>query len=224
MKTIIVSLGGSIINPKEIDIEHIKRIKKMVLDFSKENKIVIVCGGGHIAREYINAAIEISEPSKEDCDWVGIAATKLNAELIRTVFGKEAYEYVVYNPKEKIETDKKIIIASGWMPGCSSDNDAVYLAENLKADTVINLTNVDYVFDKDPKQFDDAKPMVKLSWSEFKEIVGGEWKPGLNLPFDPVAAKNAEECGLRVVIMNGDNINNLERYLKGVEFKGTTIE
>ena len=221
--TVVLILGGSIINPEEIDVTFLKDFKKIIIDYANQgNKILIVAGGGHTARKYQNAASSVAKISEVDLDWVGIRATKINAELIRSIFGKDAYECIIDNPTEKILTQKKIIIGSGWQPGCSSDKDAVLLAENFKADTLVNITNVDYVYDKDPSKFTDAKHIKKLSWEEMKGIVGAKWKPGMNLPFDPVASRKAASLKLRLIIMSKD-LNNFKNFLLGKKFIGTVI-
>src|SRR3989338_945512 len=166
-KTIVLSLGGSLIVPHNLDINFLKKFKKAILEFVKRgNRAIIVCGGGGTNRSYNFAAKSVSNPSLENLDWLGIAATRINAELVRVIFGKLAYEKVIYNPNKKIKTGKKIIVASGWMPGRSSDDDAVRLAINFKADKVVNLTNVDYVYDKDPKKYKDAKSIKQLRSEE----------------------------------------------------------
>jgi uridylate kinase len=225
MKTTIFSLGGSIIIPGEINVSFLKEFRTLILEMTqREERAVIVCGGGSINTKYNNAAKEIAPAAKDDLDWLGIACTKVNSQFIRTIFGEVAYEKIVDNPTDKIKTDKKIIIASGWKPGFSSDNDAILLAKNLGSKLVINLTNISHVCDKDPKKFKDAKELKKLSWMDYLKIVGTEWTPRMNVPFDPIAAKNALENGIRVAILKGTDMKNLKRFLAEKEFEGTTIE
>jgi uridylate kinase len=222
---VVMSVGGSIIVPKDIDTGFLKKFKKIIVDFVKKgNKVAIIAGGGSTARFYQNGAKALSQKvSQEDLDWIGIKATKVNAELVRSMFGDMAYGEVIDNPTQKIKTDKPIIIGSGWKPGCSTDKDAVLLAINLGMDTVINLTNIEYVYDKDPKKHKDAKPMETLTWKEMQGIVGTKWIPGSNLPFDPVATKDAAKANLKVVIMNGTGLENIKNFLEGKHYKGTTI-
>ena len=221
---IVLSLGGSIIVPDEIDVSFIKKFRKLILGYIKKgNRVIIVAGGGHICRKYNKAANKISKNRDIDLDWIGIKATRLNAELIRTIFSKSAYEKVIENPTEKISTNKKIIIGSGWMPGCSSDKDAVLLAENLKVNTLINMSNIEYVYDKDPKKYKDAKPQESLTWNKLLEITGTEWKAGKNVPFDPEASKLAKKLGLKVVILDGTKLGNFKKFLEGKHFRGTTV-
>ena len=114
-------------------------------------------------------------------------------------------------------------MAGGWEPGCSTDFDAVLIAKNFSAKTVINLSNIDYVYNKNPKEFPDARPIEKISWKDYRKMFGGPWTPGFNSPFDPVAAKEAEKLKMRVIIANGKNLENLEKILKGKKFVGTEI-
>jgi len=94
----------------------------------------------------------------------------------------------------------------------------------VKADTLVNLSNIEYVYDKDPNKFKDARKLEKVSWKEFRKIVGNEWKAGMNLPFDPVASKEAEKVGLKVVIMKGTELDNFNNFLEDKVFKGTVID
>ena len=85
------------------------------------------------------------------------------------------------------------------------------------------MSNIDYVFDKDPAKFSDAKPLKKITWKAMKELVGDKWTPGHNSPFDPIASKMAEEERMEVAILNGKPIDNFAKCLNGEKFKGTVI-
>jgi len=142
--------------------------------------------------------------------------------VVRSSFGEEAYEKVIHDPNEGIETNRRIIIGAGFEPGSSTDLRAVQLAKRLGAGQVINMSNIDYVYSADPKKEPDAKKLTSISWSGFRKLVGYKWDPGLNIPFDPIASKEAEQMGLEVIII-GNDMDNLEKVLKGEDFKGTTI-
>lgn len=221
---VIISLGGSIIVPDEVNATFLKKFRAVIVgSLKKYSKVVIVAGGGKVCRKYNAAAEKVTKVPPVELDWLGIAATKLNAELIRVIFGKLAYEKVVSNPHKKINTAKKIIIGSGYAPGSSSDLDAVVLAEQYGAKTVINLSNISHVYNKDPRKHKNAKKIGVMTWKEFKQVIGGKYVPGMNAPFDPVAAKRAEKAGIRVVVMKGTNIANFKRFLQGKPFAGTVI-
>ncbi|MFO7984429.1 MAG: UMP kinase [Desulfatiglandaceae bacterium] len=221
MDTLVISLGGSIIVPEEIDTGFLKRFKNIILSL-ESMRFVIICGGGRICRRYQKAAKGISNISSADLDWIGIGATRLNAELVRSSFGDKAHQKVIHDPYETVDGDKQIIIGAGFKPGSSTDLRAVQMAERFNADRVINMSNIDYVYSEDPKKNPEAVKLKTISWVDFRRLVGDEWDPGLNMPFDPIASKAAEALALTVVII-GNEINNLERLLKGHHFAGTTI-
>ena len=223
-KTFIISLGGSVIFPDNIDHIFLKKFRKLILSLLKKgNKFAIYSGGGKLARDYQKAALKIIGDDKEALDWLGIVATYLNAFLLKTVFYGFAEENIIENPLKKISFKKPVLLCAGWKPGWSTDYDAVLLAKNLRINTVINITNIDYVYDKNPVKHRDAKPVKEITWKNFKKLSGDKWAPGLNMPFDPIAAKEAEKSKLRVIIM-GKDLANLKNLLSGKKFKGTIIK
>lgn len=218
-------MGGSLIAPKKgFDLEFLKGFKDLILKFVKKGaRFIIVCGGGQTARSYQAIAREIGELEAEDIDWIGIHATRLNAHFMRAVFRRWAHPAVVKNPTRKLKWRESILIGAGWQPGCSTDFDAVKLAELYGAKLVINLSNIEYAYDKDPGKFSDARKLERVSWLEFRKIVGDKWEPGANLPFDPVASREAQKVGLTVAIMQGANLSEVAKAIKGEKFKGTII-
>ncbi len=223
-KTIILSLGGSIIIPNRINVAYLKRFKTLILSFVRRGyRFIIVTGGGDICRHYQHSAQKAGRISEYDLDWIGIAATKLNATLVRSIFGSAAYQDIIRDPRKKIRTNKKILIGSGWVPGFSSDKDAVMLANTYGADMVINMSNIKYVYSADPKKVSHAKPLKQMTWDELLKLTGTTWKPGAHVPFDPEASKLAKRNGLRVVVCLGTDLNNLEAIFTGKRFTGTVI-
>ncbi|MBI1970407.1 UMP kinase [Candidatus Woesearchaeota archaeon] len=224
-KTIIISLGGSLIVPDKVDVSFLQQLKALIMIHLAETafRFVIVCGGGKPAREYQEAARKLCVTSSTDLDWVGIMATRLNAELVRAMFGEDAHPTVVTDPHQPIKSSKNVIVAAGYQPGHSTDMDAVLLAQQLHAELVINLSNIDYVYDKNPAQFKNAQKFESMSWKELRALVGDAWKPGMNVPFDPIAAKEAEKTKLKVIVANGKDIDNLGLILSGRKFKGTVV-
>jgi uridylate kinase len=220
----VISLGGSLLVPGKIDIKFLKKFKSIIeREIKLGKKFIIIVGGGKTARNYQNAAKSLTKVSNEDLDWLGIHATRINAHLLLTIFRKYAYYRIIKNPKEKVEFKEKILVAAGWRPGFSTDYDAVLLAKTYGSDTIINLTNVDYVYDKDPNKFKDAKPFKEISWKDYLKLIDQKWIPGMSAPFDPVASKLAQKFKFKVVILNGKKLKNLKNYLENRKFKGTLI-
>lgn len=223
---VVISLGGSLIVPGEIDVEFLKSFKVFVEKETKRgNRFVIIAGGGKTARDYQVAASAVTKINAEDLDWLGIHATRLNAHLMRTILRDIAHPVIVNDPDEvrDIPDTVKVIVASGFRPGSSTDLRAIQIAKNVNAAKVVNLSNVDYAYTEDPNKNPDAKPIEKINWIEFRKLLPKEWDPGLSSPFDPVAAKEAEEKDIEVAIINGAKLNELENYIEGRAFKGTLI-
>lgn len=222
---VVVSVGGSLIVPAGIDTGFLRNFRALVLEEIKRGfSFVIISGGGATARAYQKASEAVrGDLPREDVDWVGIHSTRLNAQLLRNIFAEEAYPHILKNPTADISAQEPILIAGGWKPGWSTDYCAVLMAKNLGATKLVNLSDIDYVYDADPKQNKNAKPLEKVSWSEFRKIIPAEWDPGIHSPFDPVAAKEAEQLNLEVAIINGNHLERLSDYLAGSPFTGTVI-
>lgn len=223
--SVIVSLGGSLVIPDEIDAAFLRSFRELILrSIEKGKRFVIVLGGGKTCRKYQQAAREIApEMTKTDLDWVGIHTNNFNAEFMRITYGAYAHPVVGKNPKERIDFKEGVLFWGAFAPGHSSDYDAVEVARMLGAKEIINLSNIDYAYDKDPRKYPDAKAIKEISWRDYRALIPAEWDPGLNSPFDPIASKEAEALGLSVAIMNGKNLSNLERHLNGEAFEGTLI-
>lgn len=207
-RKIVISLGGSLVCPKDLDLNFLKKFKKFILkQVKKKRSFLIVVGGGSLARKYQKVG-RIFKVSNENLDKIGIGATLLNSTLLNAIF-------------EKLKG--KVFFVGGEKPGQSTDLVAVKWAKKLKSKIVLNLTDIDFVYDKDPKKFKKAKPQRKISFDQFLKIVGEKWLPGGNFPFDPIATKMAKKFKIKVVILNGRNFKNLENFLEGKKFLGTEI-
>jgi uridylate kinase len=221
-KTVVMSLGGSLIVPDAINTDFLREFVELIRSYVKKGfRFVIVCGGGRTTRVYQKAAAEVSKLTNDDLDWIGIHATRLNAQLIKALLVDIAEPKIIKNPTQKFKMKKAVVIASGWKPGFSTDYDAIMLAKQLKVPHVINLSG-SIVHDKDPSKFSDAKPLDEIKWKDFFAIVGDSWSPGLNMPFDPIASKAAVSNKISVFVL-GPDLSNLESYLLGKHFKGTII-
>jgi len=226
----VISLGGSIVAPDSVDTEFLKNFTNLIRSFieaDSERHFIFVVGGGGPARHYQNAYKEVSNAGNETCpqaaDWIGIMATRLNAQLVKAVMSEWCNQDVVTNPLEVDPLTGRVLVAAGWKPGFSTDYDAVLLAERFGADMVINLSNIEKVYTADPKKDPNAQPIDNISWAEFRALVGDEWIPGKNVPFDPVASRHAEKIKLKVICAGGKDLENLRKILNGENFTGTVI-
>lgn len=225
-ETIVMSVGGSLIVPDQIDTGFLITLKKFVdEETADDRRFIIIAGGGRTARRYQDAAGEVTDLTRDDLDWMGIHATRLNGHLLRTIFRDIAHREMITNPDDILDvpSGEKVIIASGYRPGCSTDLRAIQIAEHVGAKKVINLSNIDFVYTDDPRTNPDAKKIENITWTDFRALIPTEWDPGLSTPFDPIAAKVADEKGIEVAIINGARPDALKNYLHNEEFIGTKI-
>ncbi len=223
----IISLGGSIIAPDQPDTEFVSKFYDVVSNYLNEDpnrKLIFVVGGGGPARIYQQSAKALQNNlTSEELDWIGIMATRLNAQFVKTVFKKYCFNDVVTDPTAPFEFDGQVLLAAGWVPGFSTDNDAVLLAQRFNAKTVMNLSNIAKIYSDDPKTNPNAQPLDELSWDQYKAMVGTEWTPGKNCPFDPVATQKASELGLKVITASGKDLANIKNILEDEPFNGSII-
>ncbi len=232
--TSVLSLGGSIVSPPEgPDAAFLADFRARLetwLDAAPDRRIILVIGGGGPARSFQNAFREFvrlsgtSEGSVDEAlDWIGIAATKLNAQLVKAAMGGLCPDPVVTDPSGPINFTGRVLVASGWKPGFSSDYDAVLLGARFGAKTVLNLSNIAKVHTADPRLDPHATPIDSISWDDFRTMVGSTWKPGANLPFDPIASAKAQAEGIQVIFAAGKDLENIFAILEGRPFTGTRI-
>lgn len=223
----VLSLGGSLINSGNIDVSFLKSFRDLIFTFVRKRiKFLIFCGGGIVARQY-QAGLKHFTQKNKDLDTIGIQATYLNAKFLQLVLAKNVEKGIVSSLKRKVVFAKPIVVGSGSTPGFSTDFDAFYFAQKLKLDSIINLSNIDYVYKVGEQN--QKIPQKTLSWRDYLEIIKTQgitkWSPGLSAPIDPVAARFALKNSLKGIVCNGKNLKNLYRILIGsLDFIGTTIK
>ncbi|MCA9366353.1 UMP kinase [Candidatus Kaiserbacteria bacterium] len=226
-ETIVMSVGGSLIAPDQIDTSFLTGLKQLIESEIQEHgrRFVIIAGGGKTARRYQDAAYTVAGLDDEDLDWIGIHATRLNGHLLRTIFKDTAHRVMVTNPDDVLDApaEANLIVAAGYRPGGSTDLRAIQIAEKVGAKKVINLSNIDYVYTADPRRDETAEKIEDITWTDFRKLIPEDWDPGLSTPFDPVAAREAEAHDIEVAAINGAHLEELQKYLRGENFIGTRI-
>jgi uridylate kinase len=219
---IVISLGGSVMVPNEIDKDYIQKFAKLARELHKKHQLAIVTGGGRTARKYI-------EPAREFgvfCDLIGIGATRLNARLLSAAIGAEAN---MEPPKDHMDALKaldfgKIAVMGGTEPGHSTDAVAALFAEYMRADLFINVSDIDGVYDKDPKKNKDAKRLEKLSIDGLVDMIKGKSVgAGKYELIDILAVKVIQRSKIKTIFISKDP-DNMRNAIDGKKFVGTAIE
>jgi len=225
MKTIVLSLGGSLIIPAEIDFGFLHKFKKTLRKNYSKCKFVVVCGGGSIARKYISS-LKMEKKSARELSLAGIRATRMNALFMMQFFGKEANDYLPLSMKEvKSSLSKNHVVFCGalrYSENSTSDGTAAKLAAFLNSD-FINLTNVPGLFSEDPRKNKNAKFIPFESWKEFeKRALKIKFHNGQHFILDQEAATIIKNHKIKTYII-GKNLKNLDSIIKNKKFRGTII-
>lgn len=225
-RVIVISLGGSLIVPGEIDFLFLENFKRVLRKHYKTYKFVVVCGGGAIARKYISALRKEHKPEME-LALAGIRATRMNAIFMIQFFGKEANDKLPVN-MEKVEANlhkNKVVFCGAlrYAPESTSDGTAAKLANFLNAD-FINMTNIKGLYTSNPLTHKNAKFIPRQTWKGFeKRALAINFQAGQHFVLDQQAAILIRRHKIKTYII-GKELSNLGKILKGNKFVGTTIE
>ncbi len=219
---IVISLGGSIIVPDKVDYRFLRRFSRLIKRYKKD-KIVIITGGGSIARDYINA-LRRENLGKEVYSWIGIGATRLNARLVSSYFKQSKIPLEMKGLKGLLRKNNIVVCgALGFKKDTTSDGNAAEIAKEIKADVLINMTNVKGLYSSDPRKNRNAKFIPEISFNDFyKRANKIKFKPGQHFVLDQKAAKYIKDNKIKTVII-GNDLRNLRRFLRGKKFVGTVI-
>lgn len=225
-KVIVISLGGSLIIPDEIDLKFLEKFRKTIKKHEKSQKFVIVCGGGSVARKYIKALRQFGK-SEYLQSMAGISITRVNARFMTYFFGKDANEGIPHDMQQVASLlEKNNIVFCGalrYAPKETSDATAAKLAHFFKTD-FINLTLVSGLYNKNPLKYKNARFIPKISWHAFyKRANKIKYKPGQHFVLDQDAARIIKEHKIRTYIL-GKDLRNLDNLLSNKKFTGTIIK
>jgi uridylate kinase len=214
---VVVSLGGSVLsldNPG-----YMAEVASLIKKVAKEMDIYVVVGGGKTARKYISTARKFCNDERY-LDRMGIMATRMNAMLLNSFFRKRIPHSIEYAARMKTP-----VIMGGTTPGHSTDAVAAMLAAKIKASRLIIATDVDGVYDRDPKKHRDARKMDRISIKVLRKMAGEGWREaGKSAVIDAIACRIIEENAIPTFVLNGKKLEELENAIYGREFNGTVVE
>ena len=223
---IVIKIGGSLLQDNdEINVERISKYAEIIRKLREEgHSLMIVVGGGNIARKYIEAMRKL-DVSDAICDLMGIKVAKLNAYLLVSAIKENVYPKVPDTLEEAISMFSmgKIVVMGGLQPGQSTNAVAALLAESIKADVFINATTVDGVYTAPPGT-PGARKLEQVTAEELMKIMQetSKFKAGEYRLFDPLAILIVRRAKLLVKIVDGRDPRNVLRATKGEKI-GTTL-
>ncbi len=220
----VVSAGGSLFFGEKPLTSKIAKFCETINRLHSEGfKFVIVSGGGRVARNYAGA-LKSFGANNFDQDQLGIGITRINARLFVEALDHSCDE-VLTHPKEAVGLleNGKIPVFGGLFPFFTTDAVAALICE-VVGGTFVNLTDVDGVFNADPKKNANARLFKSLSYEKLLSLLklAGS-KPGQNLVMDLPSCLILQRSKIKGIVLNGDDLINFEAMVRGSDFKGTVI-
>jgi len=223
---VVLSLGGSVFLNGERDVEYLTELADLLRTLGRERPLAVTVGGGRTAREYIRLGRALGLTEVE-LDEVGIDVTRLHARLLAARLGPPTPAHPPSSVREAVAALALAspVVLGGTEPGHTTDAVAALLAVRLRAARVVNATDVDGVYDRDPHGHPEAKRYDSIPWAEFRAIVhrlaGAE--AGQSLPFDRLGADLLARAGLPLSVVQGRDLPQLAAAVRGERFTGTAI-
>ena len=181
-KRVLIKLSGEAIGGEDgrgIDKVKLENVTNQIVELSNEGvEIAIVIGAGNFWRGRYGA--EYIE--RTTADYMGMLATTLNAlalqemiegnhvqtRVMTAIEMKQIAEpYIRRKAIRHLEKGRIVIFACGTgNPYFTTDSAAALRAIEMEVDVILLAKNVDGVYDKDPRKFQDAKKYDSITYME----------------------------------------------------------
>ena len=221
--TVVLKLGGHLLSEKS-NSKYLKECIKVLKEILKSNRLIVITGGGALARAYIEAARAFGV-DESTCDQLGIEASRLNAMLLTSLLDEDAYPNIPRNIDELKNAIRsgKTVITGGLFPAQSTDAVAAVAAELSHARLLIKATDVDGIYTSDPKSDPEAEKIEEIRAKElYRMIVDRGMEAGKYELFDQQALRIIMRSGIPTVVIDGRDPKNILKALKGEKI-GTRI-
>ncbi|MEM2137767.1 MAG: UMP kinase [Candidatus Anstonellaceae archaeon] len=225
MQTIVLSLGGSLVNPGTPDAQYVSSLVRLLR--STKYKYGIVVGGGRLARKWAEAARK-KGATEFEADEAAIDATKKNAQFVIDIIKKDVNRVVCQTFESAREHFKKhrFVVMGGTIPGITTDSDAVLLAECLESKRVLNLSNIDGIYSDNPVRNPNAKKYSRMSYAQMIELAGKNdmRRAGTHFVFDFLACKLIARSKIEAHFVHGKNLLDVRKAIEGRPHGGTVVK
>lgn len=179
-KRVLLKLSGeALAGDKEmgIDFDKVLDICSEIKDVVEKTKVeaAIVVGGGNFWRGRSNKHMD-----RCTSDHIGMLGTTMNALALNDAFKqlgvesrvqtgiemRQISEFYIRNRAERhLQKGRIVIFGCGTgNPFFSTDTAAALRANEINAEVVLKATNVDGIYDKDPKKYEDATMISDLTY------------------------------------------------------------
>lgn len=225
-RPVVVSIGGSVLLTGEGDVPYLEGLAERLGRLGRDRPLVVTTGGGRTARAYIETGRALGLTDVE-LDELGIDVTRLHARLLAGRIGPPTPSHPPATVREAVEAVHRAspVVLGGTEPGHTTDAVAALIAVRLRAARVVNATDVDGVYDADPRTTPGARRWERSSWPAFLRIVGATTSdaPGQRFPFDRLGAEALARAGIPLAVVAGRDLGNLEAAIGGRPFVGTLV-
>ncbi len=223
---VVVSVGGSLLSADADPSAYLAGLADLLRSLGRTRPLVVTTGGGRTAREYIGLGNRLGLTPVE-LDELGIDVTRLHARLLAGRVGLPTPSHPPTTVREAVEALRHAspIVLGGTEPGHTTDAVAALVAVRLRADRVVNATDVDGVYDADPKLRPGSHRYDRLAWPAFLELLrsGSAGGPGQNFPFDRLGTETLARAGIPLAVVAGRDLANLRKAIEGAAFVGTLV-
>lgn len=224
--TVVLSLGGSVLLTGDEDRRYLERLADLLRRLGSEIPLLVTTGGGRTAREYIHLGRELGLTEVE-LDEIGIDVTRLHARLLAARIGAPTPAAPATSVAEAVGELRHAspIVLGGTEPGHTTDGVAALLAVRTRAKRLVNATDVDGIYEQNPRTAPGTARLERLTWPEFRSMVyaATSTDAGQNFLFDRFGADLLAEAKIPLLVVPGRDLPNLEAAIRGRRFRGSRV-
>ncbi len=230
-KRVLLKLSGEALQGEQgygIDPKVISEIASQIAEIVDGGvELAITVGGGNIFRGLAGAAEGMD---RAQADYIGMLATIMNALALQegleragvdtrvqsAISMQEVAEpYIRRKAVRHLEKGRVVIFAGGTgNPYFTTDTTAALRACEINAEAILKATQVDGIYDSDPRTNADATKFDEIS---YMEVLSRE----LHV-MDSTATTLCMDNDIPIIVFNLHKPGNIDRVLKG-EHVGTTV-
>lgn len=224
---VVVSVGGSVLLNSDGDGEYLVRLATLLREVGRTTPLVVTTGGGKTAREYIRLGRDLGLTEVE-LDEIGIEVTRLHARLLAAAVGPPTPAHPPASVALAVHELQRAspVILGGTEPGHTTDGVAALIASRVRAVRLVNATDVDGLYDEDPRTHPGAHRVPRTHWPEFRRrvLAATSGEAGQNFLFDRLGADTLARADIPLWIVHGRDLENLGAAIRGRPFEGSRVD